>query len=275
MVIISGERMDNSALANLYPAGSFEAQLLSIMSSGSEKYRYDTLEQLKFELKMRKETVNAALALHNSGMSFAVFHKSKCNPDYWDRMPNGGFKLAADADPASALEDIFLNGYKYATECATAMVIVYYKAMLNVFGADAFNRLFPKMILMNWHSINPLLKEIGMIHKTQDFLYGSRGYFKNPDVDPQTPEWQGENVIILPDELYYGHGIGIKNAQGIIEALNKNRKKNATRSAYFLDSVSQPDYKKLADVYESTSQRVSLVWREFPPPISTQRAALT
>ncbi len=274
MIYISGRLLDASAIMNDYPRGSVEQQLLGIMSQSSHKYDFDSLSQLKFELRMRQETVNSAKALYDSGLVFSVFHKSKCNPAYWDRMQNGGFRLKEGADAARALEDIFINGGEYATECATAMMIVYYKALLNIFKHDAFNKLFPTLILMNWHAIDPLLKEVGKPHKVEDFLYGDRGYFKNPDVDPKTPEWQGENVIVLPDALYYGHGIGISTSEDIINTLNSNRKKDASQSAYFLDTASRPDFNKLAGVYDRSSQAASLVWSVFPPAISTAKAAL-
>ena len=56
-----------------------------------------------------------------------------------------------------------------------------------------------------------------------DYLPGDCRYFNNPDVDPLTPEWQGENAIDLSGGMYYGHGIGIKTADKIIEILNHNR----------------------------------------------------
>lgn len=272
MIRISGDVFDISSMNESYPRGSVERQLLSMMSQSSQKYDFDNLSQLQFELSMRKEIVNATAALNASDLGFSVFHKSRCNPEYWDRMQNGGFKLKAGADPARAIQDIFVNGGKYATECATAMIIVYYKALLSIFKHEVFNKLFPEIYLMNWHALDSLLKEVGKPHKVEDFLYGDRGYFKNPDVDPKTPEWQGENVIVLPDGLYYGHGIGITTAKEIIRTLNGNRKKNATQPAYFLDTASRPDFKKLSGVYDRSERAASLVW-SFPPDVKLPRAA--
>ncbi|MPM98735.1 Protein-glutamine gamma-glutamyltransferase [bioreactor metagenome] len=121
---------------------------------------------------------------------------------------------------------------------------------------------------MNWYSIHPLLSAIGIPVKATDYLLGDRAYFDNPDVNPETPEWQGENVIILPGGLYYGHGIGILPAETMIRALNANRKQDATQPAYLLDQVARPDFKKLADIYNRYSARTaSIVWAPFPAAI--------
>ena len=267
MILISGNPPDVSALAAAYPQNSVERIVLEKMSGSGAKYRFDSQEQLKFELTLRREIVKAAIDLYHSDLGFAVFHKSRCNPEFWDRTENGGFRLKQGAKPSESIDDIFKNGGKYATECATAMVIVYYRALLRIFGEESFDRLFPDIFLMNWRVADPLLRAVGTPKKADDILLGDRGYFANPDVDPETPQWQGENVIVLPDSLYYGHGIGILPAERIIAALNGNRKERATQSAYFLDSAGRPDFKKLAAVYQRESSRTgTLAWRPFPAP---------
>jgi protein-glutamine gamma-glutamyltransferase len=251
MITISEHPFDISEIINEYPPGSIERQLLNKMSESTGRYQYDNLNQLKFELRLRKEIVNASEELNKGNFSFASFRKSRCNPKYWDRTANGGFRLKKEAEPAAAIKDILINGKEYATECATAMMIVYYIALLNVFPEDRFNKVFSQIYLMNWHLIDPLLKEAGTPDQATDILIGDRGYFNNPDVNPETPEWQGENVIVLPDELYYGHGIGITTAKTMIQTLNRNRKVGAIRSAYFMDTAARPDFKRLADIYYS------------------------
>lgn len=269
MITVSGANFDISTIAGDYPETGVERQVLDKMSASRRNYGYDNLSQLKFELNLRKETVNAAEALNVSGLSFANFDDSKCNRQYWDRTENGGFRLANGAKPGEAISDIYINGDKYATECATAMQIVYYKALLGVYGEKLFDKLFPKIYLMNWMIREPLLKDLGSMKKVTDSLIGDRGYFVNEDVDPKTPEWQGENVIVLPDSLYYGHGIGIKTADEIIEALNLNRKRNATQSAYLLDSAARPDFKELSEAAQNNDTSMTrLVWKPFPLPIS-------
>jgi protein-glutamine gamma-glutamyltransferase len=101
---------------------------------------------------------------------------------------------------------------------------------------------------MNWRHLDPLLREIGLMKKYPFYLPGDRLYFANPDVDPLTPEWQGENVIDLNGKLYYGHGVGIHDADFIIRSLNENRIESADESAYLMNSAGRPNYKNLFQV---------------------------
>lgn len=249
MILLYNKPLDIDEMMSEYPEGSIERLVLWQMYEGKGKYRYESLDQLRFELLLRREIVQASRDLNKSKFAFAVFHKSRANDKYWDRTENGGFKLKEGVQPSDAIRDIFVSGRQYATECATAMVIVYYKALLEVFGESLFNTLFPEIYLMDWYLRDPLLKEVGIPRQVSDILIGDRGYFANPDVSPKTPELQGENVIVLPKDLFYGHGIGITTADNIINALNANRKRDATRSAYFMEEVSRPDFKRLAEVY--------------------------
>jgi protein-glutamine gamma-glutamyltransferase len=269
MIAVSGNSFDISGLVNEYGENSVEKQLLDKMSASNEKYSYDSLEQLKFELTLRKNIVGAAVGLDRSGLSFSTFKHSVCNPVYWKRTPNGGFLLKEGANASEAINDVYINGNKYATECATAVMIIYYKALLDVYGGDLFSKQFSQIYLMDWDVTEPLLQEVNSIQPAADVLLGDRGYFNNPDFDPTSPEWQGENVIILPDSTYYGHGIGITTADEIIKDLNSRRKAYASQSAYFMNSVSRPDFKKLSDVYYNIPRQAhSLVWKPFPAPLA-------
>jgi protein-glutamine gamma-glutamyltransferase len=268
MYIISGNSFDISVIANEYDENSVEKQLLNKMSASSEKYSYASLDQLKFELNLRKNIVKSAVSLGGSGLSFSVFKKSVCNPVYWTRTPNGGFLLKEKANSGEAINDIYMNGNKYATECATAMMIVYYKALLDAYGGELFNKQFTKIYLLGWEVTEPLLAETASLQPAADMLLGDREYFNNPDYDPAAPEWEGENVIILPDSMYYGHGIGITAAGEIIRDLNSNRKEYASRSAYLVDAVGRPNFNKLSDVYyDMPREAAPLVWKPFPSPL--------
>jgi protein-glutamine gamma-glutamyltransferase len=226
-----------------------------------------------FEQKLRTAIVAAALALNASGLRFAVFKDTRCNDVFWTRTSNGGWQLRRDANPANAVRDIFRNGSRYATECATAMGIVYYKAILEVYGDDLFNKTFANgaIYLMDWDIRAPLLRRVGQMQALNGapLLAGDRAYFANPDHALDLPQWQGENVIVLGDGRYYGHGIGVADAQHILNSLNSKRWSAATggepRPAYLMDKAARPDFRKLAEVFYSDG--ATAVWRVFPPAI--------
>lgn len=250
MIIINNQPLEAANILSEYPENSIERTVLDTMSASAEKYSFASLEQLKFELRLRKEIIKAAEALYESDIEFRVFRDSICNPAYWTRMNDGGFALKPGVRPSEAIRDIFVNSSLYGTECATAMLMIYYKALLEIFPPEAFDRIFSRIYLMNWHNIDGKLREVGWVHAARDFFPGDRRYFANPDVNPTTPEWQGENVIDLSNGLYYGHGIGRFPAQKFIEALNENRIAGADDSAYLMESAGRPDFKRLSDLYD-------------------------
>ena len=136
------------------------------------------------------------------------------------------------------------------------------RALLSVFK-DRFDETFPYIYLMDWYIIDPFAAGIGYPRKAHDMLIGDRAYFKNPDVHPETMWLQGENVIVLAEDLYYGHGIGIANAETFIEILNRNRKEGA-KSAYLMDEVARPDFQLLSDVYhERIAVAQTIYWRNI------------
>jgi len=248
MIKIGSNIINPDRLINEYSPGSIEQKTIEILSTSSEVYEYDSINQLKFELNLRMNIVKAAVELNNSDFSFRTFRKSQCNPEYWTRTDEGGFLIKEDVKPFDAINDILVNSSKYGTECATAIVIVYYLALARVFPEKLFNEMFPDLYLMNWKSLD---EDLGIYtdREPKDYLPGDCRYFKNPDVDPLTPEWQGENVIDLGNGTYYGHGIGIENAEGIITALNRHRMSDEAESAHLMDSVIRPSFKYLSYKY--------------------------
>lgn len=249
MIKIAAMPLDIETIINQYPPNSIAFLILNTLEKSNTVYEYPSLDALNFELDLRSEIVKAAKDLHNSRMDFAVFRKTLCNDAYWNRAQDGGFVLKNSVKPSDAINDIFTNGQLYATECATAMVMIYYKAILMTMGEERFNRLFTEITLMNWHYLDPRIDVIGDMQRVTDYLPGDRRYFSNPDVDPKTPEWQGENTIDLSGNLYYGHGIGIHNAAEIIKALNGNRKTGATKSAYLMEAVGRPNFNSLFQLH--------------------------
>ena len=89
--------------------------------------------------------------MNQSNVQFAVFKNSHCNPQYWLLTSAGGFLLRHGVKPSDAIQDIYLNSSQYAFECATAMIIIYYHAVLTLIGENLFNQLFQGIYLYSWH----------------------------------------------------------------------------------------------------------------------------
>ncbi|MHB8064511.1 MAG: protein-glutamine gamma-glutamyltransferase, partial [Ruminiclostridium sp.] len=261
---------DSNTIINKYAQNSIERKIISILASSSEVYRYDSENQLDFELKLRKSIINAARELNRSYFSFRVFRKSICNLDYWNKTDEGGFALKNGIKPSEAIKDIYIHSSKYGTECSTAMVIVYYRALVDIFPEDLFNKLFSQIYLMNWQHLD---RDLGIADymNPADYIPGDCLYFRNPEVDPLNPEWQGENAIYLDEGSYYGHGIGIANAEKVIEVLNKKRISGATVSAYLVNSAKRLNFKYLSYRFYSFVPRS----QKYQIPIEVSKTQLS
>lgn len=245
MIAIGGSRIDALPDFPGFEPDALQRGILDTMRKSAETYAYETAGELAFELRLRKALVESARALARSGMAFEVFRDARANPEYWEVTGEGGFRLKPGARPSEAVRDIFRSGRLYGTECATAMVIVYYRAMLDVMPDEQFDQLFGGIYLFDWERLDSNLM-LGDHRRIADELPGDARYFVNPDVDPLHPEWQGENAFYLGGGQYYGHGIGVAGAERILRALNGGRREGATREAYLLPGGKRQDYRRLA-----------------------------
>lgn len=237
MILMASQPLTHSdGLDTLNP---FTQHVLDLMNKSPYVYQYDTPKQLSFELKLRESLVQSSIDLLHSGAAYAVFEQSYCNPAYWTLTPQGGFLLNPRTPSSKAIRDIYMNGTQYAFECATAMIIVLYKAVLDVLGDKTFDILFQDLLLWAWEYD----QDLGLrTERRNDYLPGDIVYFKNPDVNPATPEFQGENAVVMGNGTYYGHGMGITTADEIISTLNSKRRFLSFRSAFLMDQVTRPDY---------------------------------
>lgn len=203
-------------------------------------FEYDTTFQLLFEIMLRENVIEAALKLKNAGAAFTSFKYSKFNPIYWTKVPNG-YLLNPNVLPSDAITDIYENGQEYAFECSTAMIIIFYKAVLDSIRLQDFNYIFRGLLVWNWNHDSDLAI---ITLEGSDFIPGDVIYFMNPDFEK--PIWRGENAVVLGNGLYYGHGIGIGSAEEMINALNTLRKKGSTTSAFMLQQHSRLNFKYLS-----------------------------
>lgn len=222
---------------------TFRKNIITKKEQSSVVYGYSSLAALEFELDIRSNIVAAARALEVSGARFANFDNSKCGRKYWIRTMEGGFQLKEDVLPSVGIQDIFQNGELYAFECATAIVIILYKSIISTLGEKAFNTNFRNLLLWDWNYDRNL--RLTTVLDNKEAYAGDVLYFTNPDYNPNTPEWQGENVIMLDNDLYFGHGIGITLSNNIISTLNKFRKPGSSKSAYLSDEVIHSEFEHL------------------------------
>ncbi len=227
----------------LWLPGSIERMIFQRMIEDTVIYSYQSIGELSFELKLRKNILLRARAMNQSNVRFESFSKSFCNPQYWHLTKSGGFLLLNGVKPSDAIQDIYTNSSQYAFECATAILIIYYHAVLNVLGESLFNQFFQNIYLYGWHADPDL--GINATYTTH-LLPGDVVYFNNPDFDPRTPYWRGENAVVLGDDSFFGHGLGILTAEQMIHSLNQVRKPGANQIAYLTNKIGRPSFTYLA-----------------------------
>lgn len=240
MIVLNTGSLDE---LNMDSLSEVERNIVRWKIASRVRYDYSSLDALRFELSMRKNTVDACYAMFHSGAQFAVFSRSRCNPRFWIRTRNGGFLLRKDVRPSDAIRDIYNNGQLYAFECSGAIIILYYRAVLETIGDATFNYYFQDLFLRDWQKDYDL--RLVASYDLNDAYPGDCCYFRNPDHHPRHPEWQGENAIMLDRDLFFGHGVGVQTSAGIIANLNRARRPFARRSAYMENLIVRPDFEML------------------------------
>ncbi|MBS4176850.1 protein-glutamine gamma-glutamyltransferase [Lederbergia citrea] len=239
MIQISGvlfQQNDNWQL------GSIEKTIIQQMQNAPVFYSYYSENELLFELKVRKNIIQSAKEMNKSQAKFTTFVNARCNPRYWQLTKAGGFLLRPDVPPADAILDIYRNSSLYGFECATAIPIIYYHAILNSIGSNLFNSLFLNLYLYSWHTDT----DVAIItFYSNYFLPGDVMYINNPDFDRKTPQFRGINAVLLNDGRLFGHGFNIRTSQEMIQILNKKRKTDSHQSAYITKLVTRPSFKYL------------------------------
>lgn len=195
--------------------------------------------------------VDAAYAMNKAQHEFGDL---KVNSKLWraEGTELGIMHLRAGAKPADALRDIFAQPEKYQFECATAICVIRYKAILDLIGEKDFNRIMGDLKIGPWEQENDAAKAWSVRGKAQDgskiaasekdvkadLKPGDYTYFKNWSVSLSgwSGGWQGENVIYLGGGKYYGHPFGVTTGQAIVDHLNTNRQNRGNvKSASLMD----------------------------------------
>ncbi|WP_345240906.1 protein-glutamine gamma-glutamyltransferase [Pontibacillus salipaludis] len=233
MLQVSGSPYPSAPPVN---TGPLEEEIIKGMQNSSEIYSYSSMNELLFDLNVRKNTIESAEEMSEGEATFRGFRSATCNPDYWYLTPAGGFLIKPNVLPSDAIQDIYKNSSLYAYECATACVIVFYHAVLKSIGAASFNNLFQNLYLYSWNT-DP---DLGTYtYYANDFLPGDVVYFNNPDYDRVNANYRGENAVAMGGGKFFGHGINIVTTEEMIEFLNSKRYEGSKRSAYLTSSVTR------------------------------------
>jgi protein-glutamine gamma-glutamyltransferase len=240
MLQIAGKTFQKT---DLWKTDSIEHVIVKRMQEAKIVYSYQTLEELLFELKLRKNIINSSIEMSKSKAKFNILTNSRGNPQYWQMSNPGGFQLRRGVSPSDAVRDIFINSSLYTFECATAIIMIYYYALLKMIGATKFNAIIQNPYLYSWHLDSDY--KIYTFHGNH-LLPGDVVYFNNPDVNPKTFWWRGQNSVDLGDGTYFGHGFGIRTHDEMIELLNEKRKPGSKTSAYLTSLITRPSFKDLA-----------------------------
>ena len=149
MIKLSGEPFYQGGL---WPPGSMESLITYRLQEDSSTHSYASMDELTFEGLLRKKIILSARAMGYSRVRFESFEKARCNPQFWHLSPAGGFILNPGVLPSDAVRDIFRSGALYAFDCSTAIMIIYYHALLNSIDDQLFNQLFSNLYLYSWHT---------------------------------------------------------------------------------------------------------------------------
>ena len=202
--------------------GSIDAKDKLEIVSGSTKTSKVLGVRRTEDLVFRQRVVDAAVALADSGANFSGSWKAdKVNKALWTLGYGGRMqvrKFLPDGKigkPSEALNDIFENGGAYGFECATAMMVIYHKAILDHLGPEKFDALFsdPKMLaFFRWDIEDSDFTAVKSILETPGIgarppVPGTHYYFANPDASDENSAFRGENVIYLGEGKYYAHGV--------------------------------------------------------------------
>lgn len=212
-------------------------------------------EALRDRIKVGAAIVSACRDMDAASHDFALTDDQTFSKKYWvpDERVESAFSLKPGSSPSAALLDIFADPKRYKFECATAMVIVHYKALLDLLGSSEFDKRCRGLRIGPWVTEDYLAKqqkrdgkvEEASAERRAELKPGDYTYIMNWDVSAAGRDggWAGENVIYLGGDLFYGHPFGIAEEGVIVDHLNTLRKARAKRSASMMDLQMQLDTK--------------------------------
>lgn len=235
--------------------------VLDILIASKQNYQRRS-NSLDFELTVRTNFVRAANELSESQLAFPS-HADEgplikgLKLKHWENK-GAGISLKKGSRPSQGIREIFeaARTEGVEAECNTALHLVWYKGILESAGSDdQFDRLF------DWRGTGEYEFDISGYDSTSpgallprmpaaDYLPGDYRFFENPQFNPKTPAWRGENVIQMP-RGFYGHPGGMKSKEEWITFLNSHRGEDAKLKAFLSDDAQRFDWDMLKRLMET------------------------
>ena len=122
----------------------FDNELLQKLHNEGKppEYRFKDHDEFRKMMLMRKSVVETMLNEVSEGMGISSDEDFSLPPEW--QATQKGFVIKRGTTPAAAVRSIFGSGKKLVRlDCNSMMVAVQYKGMLDAFGDDKFNEMFP------------------------------------------------------------------------------------------------------------------------------------
>ncbi|KAA0547063.1 protein-glutamine gamma-glutamyltransferase [Bacillus sp. BGMRC 2118] len=232
MIQVAGMSLDPMTLN----VNNLERDILIRMTESPGFYSFPSIRELQFDLTLRQNTIESSNEMNSSEAAFTTFQYATCNETYWTLTPAGGFLVKPNVRPSDAILDIYQNSSQYAFECATACMIVYYKAVLRSVGRRQFDMFFQNIYLYSWNGDADLGIQTSAANH---FVPGDVVYFNNPEFHPASPWYRGVNAVAMTDNKFFGHGFGILSAEELLNFLNTFRRPTSRQPAYLTNLVTR------------------------------------
>ena len=110
MITIGGNGISKEEAFNAGIVRPLEQTILQVMYASPYTYSYRSMDALLFEIRFRVAITDSSRELYYSGVQFADFYRSRCNPVFWNLLPDGAFQLKMGVPASEAILDIYRNG---------------------------------------------------------------------------------------------------------------------------------------------------------------------
>lgn len=218
-------------------------------------------QTLADRVRVGAAVVSACLEMHQAHHEFAIAPLQRFSGAYWRRdgrlQHHATFHLRPGVKASAALNDVFRNPDGYRFECATALVLVYYRAIQKLIGERDFDRIMGDLKVGPWEYEPDLARFLlssgkgdrpATPERARQLKYGEYTYTKNWAVSwwGWAKGCQGQNQIRLDDDLYYAHSYALVGQGDIVARENGARVIGAKTSASMTDAQTRLDPKLLS-----------------------------